>query len=200
MPKPSIFGVPTTVLSNVGGVLIDAVLSRATRRQNLITENPIESGSTVSDHIARLPLVLEMEGRLTDTPFAFNRVVVAGSPPRRGEFGRALIPAPGSAESAFDTLVELSESKEFFDVVSGNKLFKRMQFSELDDIGSPGDGYSKRFTATLIQLQVVDSDGAINRGNVVDPNIRNGAAATLALGFQAVLTAGNIVAGAAFSE
>ena len=192
MPKPSVFGVPTTVLSNYGGVLIDAVLSRATRRKNTLTKNPIESGAQVSDHKVAQPIEFELEGRLSDTPFAFNRVIVAGPRPRVTNFGSALIPAPGAAQAAFDALVDLSDGDDFFQIVHGNKFFDNCQFAELVELGEPGDGYSIHFSAVIEQVLIVDSvTGLVATGANADESLNNGIGAAVALGFQAVLAVSN---------
>ena len=192
MPKPSIFGVPTVVLSNVGGVLIDAVLSRSTTRKYDITKNPIESGAQISDHKVKQPIMFNIEGRFTDTPFAFTRVIIAGPRPTTTNFGRALIPAPGAAQAAMDGLVELADKDELFQIVQGNKIYDNILFQEVVELGEPGDGYSLRFTAVLEQVLIVDDQtGLIESGASVDASINNGAAAAFALGFQAVLASTN---------
>jgi len=79
LPGSTPFGFPTVVLSSIGGIQLDAVLQETHRFENLVTQYPVESGATITDHIINKPLCLEMDGRLTDTPLSLVASLGAGA-------------------------------------------------------------------------------------------------------------------------
>ena len=169
MPAPDVYGLPTTtdLLSKVSNITVDAVLSERHTFTNLVTAHPVEDGSPVTDHIINLPIELQMEGRITDTPLSFLDSAVSGAMGLVGSdlgvdpvvlaAGSAVAGAslPGRAKLAYQELVALYVSRTPFTVISGINEYDNMVFESLDFPRAPQDGRSLRFRATLKEIIIV---------------------------------------------
>lgn len=181
MPAPSLaFGLPTTILTNIAAINIDAVLSERHRYENLVTEHPIEDGSPISDHVVNKPVVVEMEGRFTDTPFSFLTSIASGAAGLLGANlgvdpavvagATSLIGAslPGKSKLAFQELVALNVKRETFTVLTGIHEYENMIFQSLEFPRAPADGRSLRFRATLKEIIVIGVTAQTNSERVAD--------------------------------
>jgi len=149
--QPSTGAAP--VLGPFGGIDIpksitfDAVVQESHEHRNLITENPIEDGSIVSDHKTKLPFVLNMSGLLTDTPIAKNIPL----------FG-AIFSSEGRARKLMDDIVNVDNENVLFTIITGMKAYKNLLFEELTpQRGSEDSGI--RFQAKCKQIQAVSKSG-----------------------------------------
>ena len=61
----------TTVPSTIGDLAIDVVVDHVTNLDSETTDNPVETGWTVSDHVIREPLRLSMTAIITPTPVSY---------------------------------------------------------------------------------------------------------------------------------
>lgn len=200
MPKMPAFGVPTFILSSIGGVAIDAAVSVSPSFPARVSDNPIESGEIVSDNVILLPMRIEMDGILTDTPalagiggeaaalfgvgvaatsfLPVSPVVTQVQSGIAAAFNAAMKLAdgtflPGRAKEQFGKLRELRDQRIPFRVVIDLGMFDNMVFESLSQTASAKDGRSIRFSASLKQLLIVGD--AIN-ANITAPLDNNGIA------------------------
>ena len=145
----ALLGFPTIVRSRIGTIEIDATLSELHTYSADITENPVEDGIIFSDHIVLKPVVLEMEGRISDATQSLLAF--------RG---------PGTADAAFKKLINLQTSRETFEVRTATNVYKNMMFEELSIPREERDGRSIRFTAVLKEILVVSDEAATNRERI----------------------------------
>ena len=61
----------TTVPSTIGELSIDVVIDHTTNLDSETTDNPVETGWTVSDHVIREPLKLSLTAIITPTPVSY---------------------------------------------------------------------------------------------------------------------------------
>ena len=174
MPAADYFGLPTTILSRIGVVHIDAVIEETHVFENLVTEHPVEDGSPRSDHIVNLPVKIEMEGRITDTPSTSSSSFVTGAaglvagalgvPPVAVALGTSLlnIRQPGRGKAAYQELVSLYQSRNTFSVLTGLNEYVNMTFLSLSFPRNKSDGRSVRFKASLQEIIVVGAEAASN--------------------------------------
>lgn len=146
MPVLDVFGFPTFFLSKIGNITVDAVLSETHRFASSITENPVENGSIYSDNVVLLPVVLEMECRISDATASFARFNY-----------------PGRSNESYKDLVRLQTKREVFSVITGINIYQNMLFEELSIPRAAADGQSIRFSAVLKEILVVGDDAATNR-------------------------------------
>ncbi len=179
------FGLPTAFLTDVGGVEVDAVISENHRYNSLVTANPIENGSIVSDHVVNLPIILEMEGRFTDTPFGFLSTLIASSAVGALTTGLGAAQAtagltqaaaaallgesrPGVSKTKFNLLVALATSRSKIVIVTGLQTYRNMVVESLSAPRAGRDGRSIRFNATFKELLVAGDESETNRERIVD--------------------------------
>lgn len=119
-----LFG-PKTHLT-VGLVQFDASLSETHARQCEITDHPVEEGSTISDHIRRLPETLEVNGVVSNHPIVFLASLNSPSPITNG-----LTPATARAELAYSTLRKLMDDGELVTVVTSLWEYENMAITSM---------------------------------------------------------------------
>lgn len=129
---------PITILADIGGISIDITQRINENYDNIITQNPIEDGSPTTDHIVNLPPRLTIEGGFSDIRMT-NLVGPALNP---------LLARKGLAKEQFDRLLELSITRQTFNVMDGFHLFKNMQFKNIQ-LQKDRPGFSIFFTAEL---------------------------------------------------
>lgn len=177
------FGIPTVFLTSIGGVEVDAVISENTKYNSLVTANPIEDGSMVTDHIVNLPIILEMEGRFTDTPFGFLPSLAAAAAIGALTTGLtenvlALTQAaatallsetrPGLSKTKFKLLVALQVARSTITINTGLQTYKNMVIESLSAPRVGRDGKSIHFNATFREILVAGDSSKSNRERVVE--------------------------------
>jgi hypothetical protein len=196
LPGSTPFGFPTVVLSSIGGIQLDAVLQETHRFENLVTQYPVESGATITDHIINKPLCLEMDGRLTDTPLSLVASLGAGAAGfgAQGLGGTGVASAaaasaaasalgsitPGASKDAAISLVQLWKQASTFAVITGLAMYVNMTFEHLEFPREPNNGRSIRVRARLRQILTVQSLKV--SAATVDPSVAAQAAPTLSKG------------------
>jgi len=181
------FGLPTALLADIGGIEVDATISENHRFNSLVTANPIEDGSIISDHIVNLPVVLDMEGRFTDTPFGFIPSIIAtgvgsltqalsaeAAGAAAGVVAIAVAASllsetrPSLAKSKFQFLVALQVARDVIDVVTGLQTYQNMVIESLSAPRVARDGASLRFNATFREILVAGDVSESNRKRIID--------------------------------
>lgn len=121
----------------VGSIELDVTLRESHKYSSRATTYPIEDGSILSDHIIRDPVIVVLEGVVTDTPISvlstFNRSV-----------------------DAFNRLVELHTNREVVTVVTGLKKYDSMTITQLNVPREIRTGQSLTFNIELQEI-VVDT-------------------------------------------
>jgi len=107
----------------IGTVEIDVSLSEDHLFRAEITENPVEDGTIFSDNVVLQPVVLEIEGRISDASQATFEF--------RG---------PNKAADAFQALVKLQRSRKTFEVTTAIQVYKNMMFKQLSVPRAAPDG------------------------------------------------------------
>lgn len=142
----SAFGAPVFFLAQVGHIFVDAVLSENHRYTSQITENPVEDGTIYSDNVVLLPVVLEMECRVSDATASLARLNY-----------------PGRSGEAFKELVNLQTKREKISIVTGLNIYQNMLIEELSVPRTGTDGNSIRFSIVAKEILVVGEDADTNR-------------------------------------
>lgn len=123
---------------------LDASLEESHLHQALVTSNPVEEGSDVTDHVSINPVTLTMTGFVTDSPVKFLQGVQ-----------QLLSSTSGSgsiSSSAHDDLRFLFNSKTPFTVVTGLDTYENMVFRRLNFPRNAQTGETLRFEAELVQV------------------------------------------------
>lgn len=121
----------------------DAVLRESHESEARLTENPIEGGSPIHDHIILLPKRLEIDIRVSDIQMPSSE----GTSPFNTIGGRRSV-------TAFDMLVNLQESKAIFTVVTGLKRYPNMVLLKINPVQDASTSEVLDFTASLQQANI----------------------------------------------
>lgn len=122
----------------------DAVLRESHESEVSVTENPIEGGSPVHDHIILLPKRLELDIRVSDIPLDLSPSVFSTIGGRR-------------SVTAFEMLVNLQESREVFTVLTGLKRYPNMILKRINPVQDASTSEVLDFTASLQQVRIVNT-------------------------------------------
>lgn len=131
-------------------ILLDAVLDRAHRYSSQVTSNPVEDGSSVSDHVVLEPRRLTVHGFITDHPATIGGALSAAA---ASLFGAG--PAVTRSRQGVDALRKAWRERAPMTVVTRlatheNMIVERLEFPE-----GGGMAESVEFTAELVQVERV---------------------------------------------
>lgn len=143
--------------NQIGTFEIDVTVEENHSMTSQVTDNPVEGGSTINDHIINDPKQITLTGVVSNTPIAIFGI--------------------GSSESrtqdAFEALEELRDSRITFDLLTGFKLYRNCAFTDLQ-MPKVRAGVL-RFSAAFKQLTIVRTELAtIPADAVEDPELASG--------------------------
>lgn len=102
---------PVAIIRSVGGLVFDATFSEKHEIEAEITQNPVETGVNIADHMFMKPIRLTISAGVSDTPLkAITNDQFSGGSSR--------------SQKAYDLLTQLQASFEPFNVQTGLKLYK----------------------------------------------------------------------------
>ncbi len=164
----------------IGRYVLDVAISEQHKYEAEVTDFPVESGGSISDHIRPKPFTLTIEGVVTDTPLdtnAANKPVAfansaGGVEDTIGHIpaSSSHLPAPGSvkpgvkpqevvkflrSEEALEYLTSIWKSGETVPVSSSLGTFNDMALEALDVPRNKDTTGCLKFTATFKQIQKV---------------------------------------------
>lgn len=149
---------PKAQFKGINVISFDASLSESHVYEAQVTTNPVETGANISDNILINPVALNITGFITDTPLKFFqglRNKINGS----GELSK----------TAHDQLVELFNSRQKFEVVTGLAVYKDMILKRLTFPRDNKTGKAIRFDCQLVQIILADFETTdINEENISD--------------------------------
>lgn len=160
-----VFGDPFVLLTKIGEVAIDVTLHEDHVYDTYVTDHPVEDGTVFTDHQVLLPVVLNIEGRVTDASITFLG-----------------IPKLSKANEAYRSLVELQTRRQPFTVVTGLNVYENMILQNVSFPRTARDGQSIRFHATLREIQVIGDNNKTNRQRVA-PDVEHSALPPVHRGF-----------------
>jgi len=144
-----IFSEVTKRRSSIAGLELDVTISENHNLPSVVTNHPVEDGSTVSDHIVIEPRTLTVQGLVSNTP-----VQIGGG-------------TNNAIKDTFDELIRIRNARELFTVSTGLDVYSNMFFTNIDIPRDATTGQSLVWTATMQEIQVVASQlVAIQRSRV----------------------------------
>lgn len=154
---------------------IDAEISSEHQFDSEVTEHPVEKGGDVTDHVRAKPIVLTIEGVVSDTP-------IGALAARRNQFtivdGEAFaLPS----DEALARLLQIRDNREPVTVETSLRVYENMALESLSTTRDAATGDCLRFRATFRQLELVTnrrttvlvavprSAGKVHRGHKGSP-------------------------------
>ena len=161
----SVFRIPTK--AQIGFLKLDASFSESHKRTARVTDNEVEDGSIISDHIKLDPKSLSMEGLISDTPISILGLGVSTD-----DFLGAANDYADGDKSSFEGLVkntrrtpgeawlylnDIMEKRTPFSIVTSLQRYENMVLTSLTAPRSAANGRDLLFNAELRQIQIVAS-------------------------------------------
>lgn len=159
------FTKPTQLVA-INDFLIDCSLKETHTFDSQVTEYPVESGSNITDNIRPLPMTLEMECIVSNTPIGVMST-----------FRNSLLTEPGDSEiaptkpseDAYDMLLRIRSKRQPVTIRTSLRTYENMALKSLNIPRDIGVGDALRFTASFIQIDTVENKRSVR---VSPPNGR----------------------------
>lgn len=149
----TIFQVPT--LPQIGVMTLDISIKETHVRTATVTENEVEDGSIVTDHVRINPEKLTIDGEISEFPIGFGGVagVTAVGLQRKILGSEGLVKGVRKKpEDAYQYLVDVFEAGEPIEIITGLQAYEDMVIEELSVPRSSKDGKSLLFSAKLKRI------------------------------------------------
>lgn len=161
----------------IAGYEIDVALAEEHSFDSEVTEHPVETGADVADHVRARPIVVTVEGVVSNTPIGDLAL-------RRNQFlsvGGEAFAMPSDEVFAF--LLDIRDKREPVTIETTLRRFENMVLESLSAPRSRETGDAFRFSATFKQIQLVTNarstikvavpraSAKIDRGNKASPEV-----------------------------
>jgi Dit-like phage tail protein len=138
-------------------VILDALVKETIQTKLQVTTHPVELGANITDHAIIQPKKYTLEGVVTDTPRLQDRLSRSIVDPVTSLFGSTTTKSSTRSLSAYKTLVRLQDSREPFDISTGYDIIRNVLIESLDSSRDKDTSRALFFTATLIQINIVET-------------------------------------------
>lgn len=127
---------------SIAGLVFDATFEEVHTSELEVTDNPVESGSSITDHAFMKPYKLRITAGVTNTPF-------------RIQFGDPFGEGETRIKNAFQLLRELQARREPFSVNTGLTPYDNMVVTSLTTPQDKSSANAIAFTVELREVQIV---------------------------------------------
>ncbi len=182
--------------ASIGGITIDATMRETHTKSAICTENPVESGSTITDHVNLKPAQLEIDGIITDTPVTFS---IIDSVTGLVQTAMSFLGKKSRSIEAYDKLINLQKSRIPFKVVTGLKVYDNMILENFTVDRDAKIGKAIHLSASLKQIIYAvakTTGGALASGGAPADSMKDMASSTADKGSQAAGKASESMLGA----
>lgn len=129
---------------------VDAVLSETHTFSRQVTDNQVENGSPVADHIIKNPITLEIQAIVTDAPI---KGLIQGVSDAFNNF----LAGSKYTNDCFGALIALYEYQGFLTVYTQYKTYEKMVIENITIPRDPKDGEALVFNLSMKQVRVVST-------------------------------------------
>lgn len=137
-----------TIIRSIGTLTFDAVFEESHSADLEVTEFPVETGGSISDHAFMKPMRLTISAGVSDVTL-------------RPQSNDPYTSQAGRAARAYELLLLLQKTAEPFDVQTGLKLYKNMVCINLQSSQDRLTSGALHFTATLREVVIVSTQSVI---------------------------------------
>jgi hypothetical protein len=145
----------------IGTLEVDVSESESHQSSLAITQNPVEDGVDITDHMQRLPERLTINGIVSDTPIKFFQ-------------GLRSLGGSKRTEIAYVALKQIQEEKTLVDISTGFKQYFSMALTELTVPRDVSQGSLMRFSATFVEVVTVESEEVLLPQSVGGATVNKG--------------------------
>lgn len=163
----------------ISGFALDATVQEVHTSEAEVTENAVEEGAPVGDHIDVKPRTIQIEGLVSDTPLNLGATLQgagttagqiigrkiggtigqqAGAIGAGALIGLLLNRSGSSTKNAYDHFRNLQTTRISFDVITGIQEYKNMVLTSLTVTRDTSTGKSLRFSASCKEIRIVKNE------------------------------------------
>jgi hypothetical protein len=135
----------------VGQLTVDALVKESHELRSQITEHPTESGESFCDHVINLPITIQLEGVISNTPLTFIGVTTVNSIANHIKNR-----SNNMAELAFKMLEEIFSKRTPISISTSLKDYDNMVLESLSIEREGSSTQSLHFKATAKEIRVVN--------------------------------------------
>ena len=141
---------------DLGGIILDAVISESTVSNVRVTRNPIELGADINDHAIIEPKEYNLEAVVSDSPLfgVGSGTLITDS----GFFGSSSTDSKTRSQAAYDALIAIQEAREPIDLQTGLKQYSNMLLSNITVNQDKDTSNAIFFTAKLIEVIIARTE------------------------------------------
>lgn len=129
---------------------VDALLSETHTMIREVTDNEVENGSPVSDHVIQRPITLEVQCFVSDAP-------IKGLIDNVQSGVRNFLGGSRYTSDCFSALIDLFERKEALTVYTEYRVYRNMMVESITIPRTPEDGEALIFTIGFKQVRMVET-------------------------------------------
>jgi hypothetical protein len=141
--------------TDIGGFVVDAAIEEIHSYECAVTQFPVESGGTISDHVRILPHGLQLDCIVSDTPIGERMETIRGG--AIASFGDS-----GGfdqwSDEAHEHFKKLRAKREPFAVVTSRQTYYNMVVEAYTPTCRVNDGHALRFQLRLRYIGIVTSE------------------------------------------
>jgi len=134
----------------ISTIELDIIISESASATARITENPVENGANVNDHIIIEPMTFAIEGVVSNISSSFIGQFTRSSSVFNQEISKS--------KEAWEALLELQISRQPFTLVQNLKEYENVVILSLNESQDKNTSNGLFFTATMKELIFVGSE------------------------------------------
>lgn len=142
-----IYGSPKK--TEIADIVADVTTSESHITEVEVTDNPVENGSNIADHVHFKPVSLKIEGLITDTPITSTIATIIDAITSYND---------NRSRKIYDKLVDIQKAGEPITVVTGFKQYENMILKSLSVSRSSDTGAAIQYSAEFIEIRIANSE------------------------------------------
>lgn len=140
----------------IANILPNVVVQESAQDELTITEHPVESGANITDHAFKNPALLSVTYGWSQSGTALNGLIS----------GAGLTPSP---RDVYQQLLDLQESRQPFNVVTGKRLYENMLIRSLSQVTDVEGENCLLVDMDLQEIIIVSTQTTSTLDNAADP-------------------------------
>ncbi len=155
--------------TKIGNLVLDACLTEVITLSSTITEHPIETKESISDHVFKNPLKIKIEGYITDSPIKimgfFETPLQNNSIDKLLNSAKSFLPFNAAAKpsiQAYQLLKKLHADRQLLSIVTKLDAFNNMAIENITFNSDVNTGERLEFTAELMQISFSTVKKSVN--------------------------------------
>jgi len=128
----------------IATIEVDVAITESHETDCDVTENPVEDGANITDHVQVKPAKLTIEGLVSDTPIKFLQ-------------GLRSLFDDNRSRKTYEELLAIQQAREPISVITGLKQYENMILKTLTIPRSVDTGRALRFSALFQEVRIVES-------------------------------------------